>query len=406
MKEIKYNVIWIDDEWTKMSAFKDECEVIHGIHLEPFTTQKSGMEELDRNLNSWDAVILDAKMFDESEDETPKLDGLRKAIRHIDQLSMKKSIPYFISTGQPDLMDNDTFSQSFGHFYVKEKDDLELIDKLKEAIDSTSRRQVQSLYSDAIEQLSKIAPDAKEAILDIFEAMHFPDMHKDFKPVLYYNQLRQILESVFRVANKVEIIPDVCIQNDVVNLNQCCHYLSGNNAKQLEIRYGAKNERVVPKHIQDIMFLILSLGNTNSHTVQLNEDEEKTLSEYIHTNVYNSKYLIYSLALQVCEVVMWMNRYISTHQNIEENRRMCQSIQIDTQKDETSEAHLSEGIIEPLENNLFYCRIGSNYCINANYAKRNNLIGKKVLVIEKEENKDKNTKEQFPFFATKVKQLE
>lgn len=47
------------------------------------------MEELDRNLNSWDAVILDAKMFDESEDETPKLDGLRKAIRHIDQLSMK-----------------------------------------------------------------------------------------------------------------------------------------------------------------------------------------------------------------------------------------------------------------------------------------------------------------------------
>lgn len=310
MKEIKYNVIWIDDEWTKMSAFKDECEVIHGIHLEPFTTQKSGMEELDRNLNSWDAVILDAKMFDESEDETPKLDGLRKAIRHIDQLSMKKSIPYFISTGQPDLMDNDTFSQSFGHFYVKEKDDLELIDKLKEAIDSTPRRQVQSLYSDAIEQLSKIAPDAKEAILDIFEAMHFPDMHKDFKPVLYYNQLRQILESVFRVANKVEIIPDVCIQNDVVNLNQCCHYLSGNNAKQLGIRYGAKNERVVPKHIQDIMFLILSLGNTNSHTVQLNEDGEKTLSEYIHTNVYNSKYLIYSLALQVCEVVMWMNRYI------------------------------------------------------------------------------------------------
>ena len=91
--KIKYNVIWIDDEWTKMSAFKDECEVIHGIHLEPFTTQKNGMEELDRNLNSWDAVILDAKMFDESEDETPKLDGLRKAIRHIDQLSMKNSIP-------------------------------------------------------------------------------------------------------------------------------------------------------------------------------------------------------------------------------------------------------------------------------------------------------------------------
>lgn len=402
MKEIKYNVIWIDDEWTKMSAFKDECEVIHGIHLEPFTTQKSGMEELDRNLNSWDAVILDAKMFDESEDETPKLDGLRKAIRHIDQLSMKKSIPYFISTGQPDLMDNDTFSQSFGHFYVKEKDDLELIDKLKEAIDSTPRRQVQSLYSNAIEQLSKIAPDAKEAILDIFEAMHFPDMHKDFKPVLYYNQLRQILESVFRVANKVEIIPDICIPNGIVNLSQCCHYLSGNPAEQLGIRYGKLNERVVPKHIQDIMFLVLTLGNTNSHTTELNEEEEHTLSTYMHTNVYNSSYLIYSLALQICEVVMWMNQYISTHQNIEENRNKCQRIQVGTQKDDKSETPIAEGIIEPIKNcpNLYH--IGTYYCIAASYVTSNNLIGKKVKVIKQETNTDSKTKEQYPYFAKKI----
>ena len=52
----KYNVIWIDDEWDKMTAFKDECEIIHQIHLEPFRTQKAGMEELDKNLNKWDAV--------------------------------------------------------------------------------------------------------------------------------------------------------------------------------------------------------------------------------------------------------------------------------------------------------------------------------------------------------------
>lgn len=234
MKEIKYNVIWVDDEWTKMSAFKDECEIIHGIHLEPFTTQKSGMEELDRHLNSWDAVILDAKMFDESENETPKLDGLRKAIRHIEQLSLKKSIPYFISTGQTDLMTNDTFCESFGHFYVKETDDLKLIDDLKKAIDSTPRRQVQVLYNDAFEQLAKISPNAKDTILEIFEAMHYPDSNPGFNPILYYTKLRQILEDLFRVANKFAIIPDICIsKTDEVNINQCCHYLSGNDAQVL-----------------------------------------------------------------------------------------------------------------------------------------------------------------------------
>ena len=116
----KYNVIWIDDEWDKMIAFKDECEIIHQIHLEPFRTQKDGMEELDKNLNAWDAVILDAKMFDQSDiNEVPKLDGLRNAINHINQLSLRRKIPYFISTGQPDLMHNETFEQGFGRYFVQ-----------------------------------------------------------------------------------------------------------------------------------------------------------------------------------------------------------------------------------------------------------------------------------------------
>ena len=35
----RYEVIWIDDEWEKMDAFKEECEVIHHIYLHPFRTQ-------------------------------------------------------------------------------------------------------------------------------------------------------------------------------------------------------------------------------------------------------------------------------------------------------------------------------------------------------------------------------
>ena len=45
----KYEVIWIDDEWEKMDAFKEECEVIHQIYLHPFSTQKAGMDEFDKN---------------------------------------------------------------------------------------------------------------------------------------------------------------------------------------------------------------------------------------------------------------------------------------------------------------------------------------------------------------------
>ena len=150
------------------------------------------------------------------------------------------------------------------------------------------------------------------------------------------------------------------------------------------------------------MFLVLTLGNTNSHTTELNEEEEHTLSTYMHTNVYNSSYLIYSLALQICEVVMWMNQYISTHQNIEENRNKCQRIQVGTQKDDKSETPIAEGIIEPIKDcpNLYH--IGTYYCIAASFVTSNNLIGKKVKVIKQETNTDSKTKEQYPYFAKKI----
>ena len=30
MDKKEYNVIWIDDEWDKMTEFKDECEELQG----------------------------------------------------------------------------------------------------------------------------------------------------------------------------------------------------------------------------------------------------------------------------------------------------------------------------------------------------------------------------------------
>ena len=111
----KYNILWIDDEWDKMPAFKQECEELYNLKLEPFRTRKAGMQALEDNLEKWHAVLLDAKMFDESENEQASLAGLGKAKAHLDRLSVKKAIPYFISTGQPDLLDDHNFKALFGN---------------------------------------------------------------------------------------------------------------------------------------------------------------------------------------------------------------------------------------------------------------------------------------------------
>ncbi|MBQ3945905.1 MAG: hypothetical protein II670_09920, partial [Alphaproteobacteria bacterium] len=300
----------------------------------------------------WDAILLDAKIFDQSEEnEEARLVGLRKAIDHINKTSLRRNIPYFISTGQPDLMDDDTFKEIFGEYYIKGKDDLRLIADIIEAACKSTRFEVKSLYFDAIEQLSLLDENAARYMLDILETMHYPASHLDFNPVLYYNQLRQILEWNFRNANKYAIIPYKCIVNDKVNLNQCCYYLCGKNATATEVhfRYGecrSKNDfdRIVPPYIESMMFLILNLGNLNSHTTILTDKEEEKLRFFLNNSVKNSRYLIFSLALQVCEITIWMSNYINEHREVEKNRAMFRII--DNTEQEKGDIELKKQMTE------------------------------------------------------------
>ena len=393
----KYEVIWIDDEWEKMDAFKEECEVIHQIYLHPFRTQKAGMDEFDKNPKKWDAIILDAKMYDESENEVPRLDGLRKAVQHINEKSLLRKVPYFISTGQPDLMENETFEQAFGTYYIKERDDGKLIQDIKNTASKSTRFQVKTFYFDAIEQLESFDAWCSEKILDILETMHFPE--KSIDPLLYYNPLRQTLEYIFRKANKANIIPDEFIgkDKDDVNLNQCVQFLSGRNADWIGIRFGGVKDSVVPAHIKDMMFQVLNLGNINSHSRTLNDDELKKLGAYFKDNVCNSQYLIYSLALQICEIAVFMGKYIAANKDTNKNKKQCKTF----------------GTVEKIEGNETICVIKSKrpgrescICISAKYATSKGMIGKKVVVIEESPNINIATKVEYPYFATNIESLE
>lgn len=340
-----YNVIWIDDEWdTRGKTFIQLCEVKHQIHITPFKTRKEGMDLLLKDERPWDAVILDAKAFNESENETANLRGLYEAIRQIEGLKMKKNIPYFVLTRQPDLMDNDTFNESIGYFYKKDIDGQnQLIADLKVKVAESPRFQIKLKYEKAIERLSTYDIWSSEKLLDILEAMHNPEKHID--PLLYYNPLRKILEFVFRAANNVLLIPEELIgkEKDEVNLNQCVQYLSGRPADRLGIRCGGPKDYIVPAHIKDMMFLVLNLGNVNSHSTSLNEKELKKLERYIEGNVCNSKYLIYSLAMQICEIVLFMTNYIESHQDRVKNKTMCKTI----------------GLVEQIESSESICIITS-----------------------------------------------
>ena len=290
------------------------------------------------------------------------------------------------------------FEKSVGKFYKKNAEGQnKLIADLKEEVSKSTRFQIKTKYIDAIEQLNTIDSWCCEKILDILESIHFPD--KNIDPLLYYNPLRQTLEYIFRKANKSNIIPDEFIgkDKDDVNLNQCVQFLSGRNAEWIGIRFGGVKDSAVPAHIKDMMFQVLNLGNINSHSRTLNDDELTKLGVYFKDNVCNSQYLIYSLALQICEIAVFMGKYIAANKDTNKNKKQCKTF----------------GTVEKIEGNETICVIKSKrpgrescICISAKYATSKGMIGKKVVVIEESPNTNIATKVEYPYFATKIESLE
>lgn len=384
-----YNVLWIDDEWDKMTVFKQECEEIHGLHLVPFKVRKLGMEALEQDMDKWQAVLLDAKMWDETENEVAKLTGLRKAKQRLDELSMKRAIPYFVSTGQPDLLDNETFNEFVGKFYTKGLDDEQLIEDMLSAIENSEPIQIQAAYSDVFAALDamKIRRYSENILLDILLPMHYPAKYTEFKPVYQYNQLRQLLEYIFRACNNVGIVPDKCISDGKVNLNQCSLYLAGKNAEKIGLRFGEIGERVIPEYIESIIRSVLEFGNIHSHTVDLNEEDAKIVDSILKSA--QSKYLIFGLALQLCEVVTWFSSYISHHNDKEINEFLCKDIPINSK----SEYEGKDFVIEQDEKNNYHC----GQC-RLSFKAAQDYKGKLVTLYDVTENNAKS-KDNYPFFA-------
>ena len=390
MMSKKYNILWIDDEWDKMPTFKQECEELYNLKLLPFRTRKDGMQALEEELDKWDAVLLDAKMFDENVNEVAKLKGLRKAISHLDKLSMKRYIPRFISTGQPDLLASEDFKDMVGDYYEKFKDDEKLMVDILSAIHNAESSQIKVIYSNvftSIETLG-ISEYIDSILLDILLPLHYTEKQSSFKPIHHYNQLRQFVEYLFRACHKVGVIPDQCIPNGIVNLNQCSIYLAGKNAEKAGVRYGEPGERVIPEYIEAIIRSVLDFGNVHSHTVELDAEDAIKIENILRSS--QSKYLIFGLALQMCEVITWFAKYISEHNNKEINLLHCQPLMID-EKAEDYEG--KEYVVEQDENNNFHC----GQCL-LSYTAAQRYKGLKVTLFDVTDNTTKN-RNNYPYFA-------
>ena len=247
-------------------------------------------------------------------------------------------------------------------------------------------------------------------MISVLSALHFPEENKGFDPVLYYNRLRQMVEYLFRAANKIGLLPDYFIEGGKVNLQGSSLYLDdkpftpSKDSTILSIRYGEEGERVFHKNIAGIVKNVLSVTSHHSHTIEIDkEDEEELLAYYLETRSPN---LLFGYALQLCEVIIWFGNYAKSHNDREANLAKCKVVKKETSEQEQKpiieEYEGKTSLLEQDEKGNLHC----GYCL-VSYKQNQDKIGRMVLLKNVVANKNSGElKKMYPLYASKIELVE
>lgn len=340
-------VLWIDDEYKKQDTVISDAE-LSGINIIPFESHEEGINYLEANLDSIDAIILDAKVKDNKDDETTNLEGLRKSRDYINSLPIKIRPPYFIFTGQPDYMGSDMFIESYGEPYIKATDNEKLFDDIKVAVKDRPNAKIRALYPKFFELFKNGFIDQKyeKHLLKILRSINEEDF--TFEDEVYFNQLRQMLEVAFRKASEVGILHEKCISDKgEVKLTLSSIFLSGIEVKALDI--DCKEEHF-PKLISNHVREILDITNIGSHSEpEGKEQSEANLRDY--RKKLNTPYLLYALTFKLMDVLLWFSEYIKKNNNIELNKSLWVDTSTPTETTVSVEQNWIEGTVTRIAEN-------------------------------------------------------
>ncbi|MEH6536648.1 MAG: hypothetical protein V7719_09660 [Psychroserpens sp.] len=330
----RYQVLWIDDDAEKQDGFLDSA-FLNGLDINYCKTSKHGMEELTSTIEDYDAVILDAMVFNESEDEKAALTGLFNSIKTINALSNRKKIPYFIFSG---YFDQDAYASAREmladeKIFIKSKDNKALFQAIKVEADKHADTQVRHIYQRVFEVCREkyIGEAAGRDLLGLLLNIDSLTTENQF------NTLRKIVEDVFIAFNKFQLLPNEFITPSIA-INESSKFLSGKNHKGelfTEKGYQHLEETHIPEQISAMLWNILNITQNGSHRSTIDQ----------HVKTLNTSYLIQSVLFQLLDVIVWFKIYIDG------NPRTENWIEVNTNAATTTQSIIKKGEVINLNPN-------------------------------------------------------
>jgi hypothetical protein len=297
-----YNILWIDDEHHELKStkftFRDS-----GINLIGYKSSNGGMAELDRNSFKYDGILLDAKFFQDEDDEkgAESVDNVYAAKEHI--LKYHSTFDILVYTAQAEAHDDQMFKRAFPNTFLKNNEEQKkiLISKIKENADLRPDTNIRQKHYRAFEVCNEkyIGENAGQDLLSLLKV-------KDGSNIsAYFNTIRKIIEDVFVSFNKFELLPSIFV-NPTVALNQSSIFLAGGNQhEKTDERYKVYehfNETRIPKEMAWNIRSILRVAQPSSHRSEL----EKEIKEL------NSIYSLKTNLNQLMNILVWYKFHIDS----------------------------------------------------------------------------------------------
>jgi len=292
---MRYNILWIDDDYKTQEDFISFAEQLK-IDVTPFESHEEGMISLDSKPNFYHAVILDAKVKKGKDDTKTGVAGLAASRDLLIEMNKDIYLPYFIYTGQPDYMENEMFSQSYGEFYTKGDDNEKLIRDILESCQKQPEIQARKSHPEIFLSFDKniLPQSSKKLLIDIVQNIE----NKNYAKKNLTTQ-RDLVEAILKSLNAITCIPDSFFSdsmNNKPNLELCVMFLEDRDTRDGNGKIHKLNKNI-NKSIKAAFRKVKESTNEFSHL----KDEDVV------------KYPFISNTFLLFEILIWLPEFAETH---------------------------------------------------------------------------------------------
>ena len=283
------------------------------------------MDELVANVDSYDAVILDAKGFVESEDEAAKWTGLQNSILTLN--SLPKKIPYFIYSGYLDKDENASAREMLLNveIFTKGIDIQRLFDRIKEEADKQLDTQIKHEFARVFEVTNEkyLGAKAFDPLLGLLKQVK---ELKDFETSIdYFSPIRKLIETSFDKLAECKLIPD---EIHKAGINPTVKFICNN-------KYNSDFTSSIDYMHPTMAYYLDNLVFTLQDSQHLKEGLKLKVDHYV--SEIKSPYLFKSLVFQLLDYLIWFKSFIDNYESKNKEEPIWSKIESSSTTIENSE---------------------------------------------------------------------